>query len=49
VCHAEKKTVHIEKFDKREIADPHCTHCQASRADTQTKACQRVQFFPTRG
>jgi hypothetical protein len=24
-------------------ADPHCTHCQAAWADTQTKACQRVQ------
>ena len=26
-------------------ADPHCTHCQAAHADTQTKACQRVQSY----
>ncbi len=25
-------------------ADPHCTHWQAPRADTQTKGCQKVQF-----
>jgi len=41
-----KKTMHIDKLDKIEIADPHCTHWQAPRADAQTKACQCVQFLP---
>lgn len=31
---------------KTQIANPHCTHWQAPRADAQTKACQRVQFLP---
>jgi len=25
-------------------ANPHCTHWQVIRADTQSKTCQRVQF-----
>lgn len=29
---------------KKIIANEHCTHCQASRADTQTNSSQRVQF-----
>lgn len=28
-------------------AHTHCTHCQATRANTLTKACQRVQFYQT--
>jgi hypothetical protein len=29
------------------IANTHCTHWQAPRADAQSKAYQRVQFLPT--
>ena len=28
-------------------ANTHCTHLQIALADTQTKICKRVQFFPT--
>ena len=46
VCHAKKRPCILKNLVKIGIADPHCTHWQAPRADAQTKACQRVQFLP---
>jgi len=45
MCAMLKRPCILKNSIEIEIADPYCTHWQAPRADAQTKACQRVQFF----